>query len=60
MGNMKLENLDMVEGALRLLNALESTGGISTIAAGMVRLDLINSVEAILEDMDKQLNSMMR
>ena len=53
---LELENLDMTEGALRLLHMLESTGAISVVASGMARYEIINAIARILDDMDEKMN----
>ena len=58
--HLELDNLDMVEGAIRLLKGLEQNGLLSVAQAGLIRLDLMDSMEDILDDMDKQMMSMMR
>ena len=58
--HVELENGDMVEGAIRLLKALEQNGVLSVVQAGMVRLDIMYSMNDILDEMDKKMNRLMR
>lgn len=58
--HIELENGDMVEGAIRLLKELEQTGALSVVQAGMIRLDIMSSMNGIIDDMDKKMMSMMR
>ena len=58
--HVELDNPDMVEGAIRLLKALEQNGDLSVVQAGMIRLDIISSMNDILDDMDKKMTRLMR
>lgn len=58
--HIELENGDMVEGAIRLLKALEQNGVLSVVQASMIRIDIMSSMESILDEMDKKLISLMR
>ena len=58
--HIELENGDMVEGAIRLLKALEQNGALSVVQAGIIRLDIMSSMNDILDEMDKKMMSMMR
>ena len=58
--HIELENGDMVEGAIRLLKALEQNGALSVVQAGMIRLDIMSSMNDILDDMDKKMTRLMR
>ena len=51
---IELENGDMVEGAIRLLKALEQNGVLSFVQAGMIRLDIMSSMDAILDNMESR------
>ena len=58
--HIELENGDMVEGAIRLLKALEQNGALSVVQAGLIRLDIMSSMNDILDEMDKKMTRMMR
>ena len=58
--HVELDNSDMVEGAIRLLKVLEQNGLLSLIQAGMIRLDIMSSMNDILDDMDKKMTRLMR
>ena len=57
--HLKLENLDMTEGALRLLRVLEAKKVITVMDAAVARYEVLSEVEGILGDMDDKMRRMM-
>ena len=60
MKHVELDNPDMVEGAIRLLKVLEQNGALSFVQAGMIRIDIMSSMNDIFDDMDKKMTILMR
>lgn len=57
--HLELDNLDMTEGALRLLRVLEAKKVISVMDAAVARYEILVEVEGILDNMDDKMRRMM-